>query len=94
MLKIISISLLIFLQPIITKAIELECQFEEVYPDGEIQNGLFQNALDFRADHITKVETFDEFKAVLEEKTGFISIIKGYWYTKDNCVLKKGFSDY
>ena len=39
----------------------------------EIQNGLFQNALDFRADHITKVETFDEFKAVLEEKTGFIS---------------------
>ena len=41
MLKIISISLLIFLQPIITKAIELECQFEEVYLDGEIQNGLF-----------------------------------------------------
>ena len=39
----------------------------------EIQNDLFQNALDFRADHITKVETFDEFKAVLEEKTGFIS---------------------
>ena len=23
------------------KAIELECQFEEVYPDGEIQNGFF-----------------------------------------------------
>jgi prolyl-tRNA synthetase len=39
----------------------------------EIQNSLFQKALDFRADHITKVETFDEFKAVLEEKTGFIS---------------------
>jgi len=41
LLKIISISLLIFLQPIIMKAIELECQFEEVYPDGEIQNGFF-----------------------------------------------------
>ena len=39
----------------------------------EIQTGLFQKALDFRADHITKVETFDEFKTVLEEKTGFIS---------------------
>jgi hypothetical protein len=39
LLKIISISLLIFLHPIITRAIELECQFEEVYPDGKIQNG-------------------------------------------------------
>jgi prolyl-tRNA synthetase len=39
----------------------------------EIQNSLFQNALDFRADHITKVETFEEFKTVLEEKAGFIS---------------------
>jgi len=39
----------------------------------EIQTGLFQKALDFRADHITKVETFDEFKVVLEEKAGFIS---------------------
>ncbi len=39
----------------------------------EIQTALFQKALDFRADHITKVETFDVFKTVLEEKTGFIS---------------------
>jgi prolyl-tRNA synthetase len=39
----------------------------------EIQTGLFQKALDFRADHITKVETFEVFKTVLEEKTGFIS---------------------
>jgi prolyl-tRNA synthetase len=39
----------------------------------EIQSGLFQKALDFRADHITKVETFEAFKTVLEEKTGFIS---------------------
>ena len=51
----------------------------------EIQNGLFQNALDFRADHITKVETFDEFKAVLEEKTGGIKKSKSFpkeWHKK------------
>jgi prolyl-tRNA synthetase len=39
----------------------------------EIQTGLFQKALDFRANHITKVETFEAFKTVLEETTGFIS---------------------
>jgi len=39
----------------------------------EIQTGLFQKALDFRASHITKVETFEAFKTVLEETTGFIS---------------------
>ena len=39
----------------------------------EIQNSLFQKALDFRSSHITKVETFEEFKTVLEVKTGFIS---------------------
>jgi prolyl-tRNA synthetase len=39
----------------------------------EIQRSLFQNAFNFRADHITKVETFEEFKTVLEEKAGFIS---------------------
>ena len=38
----------------------------------EIQTDLFQKALDFRADHITKVETFEAFKTVLEEKAGFI----------------------
>lgn len=39
----------------------------------EIQNSLFKKALDFRNSHITEVETFDEFKTVLENKTGFIS---------------------
>ncbi|MEE2800968.1 proline--tRNA ligase [Nonlabens sp. SCSIO 43208] len=39
----------------------------------EIQESLFNKALDFRDNHITKVETFDEFKNVLENKTGFIS---------------------
>ncbi|SEP84793.1 proline--tRNA ligase [Flavobacterium urocaniciphilum] len=39
----------------------------------QIQNDLFQRALDYRNAHITKVETFEEFKDVLENKTGFIS---------------------
>lgn len=39
----------------------------------EIQNSLFQKALDFRTNHTTRVDTFDEFKDVLENKGGFIS---------------------
>lgn len=39
----------------------------------DIQNDLYKKALDFRNDHITEVETFEEFKTVLETKTGFIS---------------------
>ena len=39
----------------------------------EMQAALFQKALDFRESHTTEVDTFDEFKKVLEEKTGFIS---------------------
>ncbi|MFV0566276.1 MAG: proline--tRNA ligase [Flavobacteriaceae bacterium] len=39
----------------------------------EIQEALFKKALDFRNSHITEVNTFDEFKDVLETKTGFIS---------------------
>ncbi len=39
----------------------------------EIQEALFNKALDFRNSHITEVDTFDEFKDVLETKTGFIS---------------------
>ena len=39
----------------------------------EIQESLFNKALDFRNEHITEVDTFDEFKTVLETKTGFIS---------------------
>ena len=39
----------------------------------EIQDSLFKKALDFRNTHITEVETFEEFKKVLETKTGFIS---------------------
>jgi len=39
----------------------------------EIQNDLYQKALNFRDNHITEVENFEEFKNILETKTGFIS---------------------
>lgn len=39
----------------------------------EIQETLFNKALNFRDEHITEVNTFEDFKTVLETKTGFIS---------------------
>ena len=39
----------------------------------EIQNNLYKRALNFRDSHITLVDNFDEFKAELERKGGFIS---------------------
>ncbi len=39
----------------------------------EIQDNLYTKALDYRDSHITKVNTFTEFKEVLENKGGFIS---------------------
>jgi prolyl-tRNA synthetase len=39
----------------------------------EIQNSLYKKALDFRDSHITLVDSFEEFKNVLERKGGFIS---------------------
>lgn len=38
-----------------------------------IQKNIFQKAYRYREDHITPVETYDEFKSVLEQKGGFIS---------------------
>jgi len=38
-----------------------------------IQSDLYNKALDFRDNHITEVNTFDEFKTVLETKTGFVA---------------------
>ena len=38
-----------------------------------IQNELYSKALDYRDTHITEVNTFEEFKEVLESKGGFIS---------------------
>ena len=37
-----------------------------------IQNDLHKKALDYRDSHITEVDNFDDFKKVLESKTGFI----------------------
>jgi prolyl-tRNA synthetase len=37
----------------------------------EIQNSIFQKSLDFRAEKTTKVDSYDEFKELLETKTGF-----------------------
>lgn len=39
----------------------------------DIQQNLFQRAYDYRAEHITKVDNFDDFQAVLDEKGGFVS---------------------
>jgi prolyl-tRNA synthetase len=38
-----------------------------------IQNDLFQRAFDYRQNHITEVNSFEEFKEVLENKGGFLS---------------------
>ncbi|MEX0287889.1 MAG: proline--tRNA ligase [Flavobacteriaceae bacterium] len=38
-----------------------------------IQENIYQKALDYREEHITAVDSYDEFKKVLEEKGGFIS---------------------
>jgi prolyl-tRNA synthetase len=39
----------------------------------EIQQNMYQKALKFRDNLITEVNSFDEFKRVLDEKTGFVS---------------------
>ncbi|MEC4117778.1 proline--tRNA ligase [Myroides phaeus] len=39
----------------------------------EIQSSLFNKALKYRDEHITEVNSFEEFKDVLENKAGFIS---------------------
>jgi prolyl-tRNA synthetase len=39
----------------------------------DIQVSIYQRALKFRNEHITKVETYDEFKSVLDGKGGFVA---------------------
>ncbi|MBL4606112.1 MAG: proline--tRNA ligase [Flavobacteriaceae bacterium] len=39
----------------------------------EIQENLFNKAVSYRNDHITEVNSFDEFKEVIENKGGFVS---------------------
>ncbi len=51
--------------------IDLEIKIENLLE--RIQTNIYQKALDYRTEHTTVVDTFDEFKKVLENKTGFIS---------------------
>jgi prolyl-tRNA synthetase len=39
----------------------------------EIQNNIYQKALKFRDENITRVDTYEEFKRLLDEKPGFLS---------------------
>lgn len=39
----------------------------------DIQQNLYNRAKQYRDEHITRVDSFDEFIDVLENKTGFIS---------------------
>ncbi|MGB7396178.1 MAG: proline--tRNA ligase [Pricia sp.] len=39
----------------------------------DIQKTIYQKAIDYRAEHITEVDSYEDFKKVLEEKGGFIS---------------------
>ena len=39
----------------------------------QIQSDLFNRALEYRNTHITEVNSFEEFKDVLENKAGFVS---------------------
>jgi len=38
----------------------------------DIHNNMYQRALDYRTEHTTKADTWDEFMKVLDEKTGFV----------------------
>jgi prolyl-tRNA synthetase len=51
--------------------IDLEHKMEHLLT--QIQSNLYQRALDYRDEHITAVNTWEEFKDVLEHKTGFVS---------------------
>ncbi len=39
----------------------------------EIQQNIYNKALQFRAEHVTEVNSYDEFKTILDTKAGFIS---------------------
>ena len=59
----------------LTKEFVKQDEIVTIIPDllKEIQSDLYKKALDFRDEHITKVDTFEEFKDVLENKGGFIA---------------------
>jgi len=51
----------------------------------EIQENLFNQAKKFLEEHITSVETYDEFKKVLRKKGGFI---RACWCSSQTCEEK------
>ncbi|UCD27015.1 MAG: proline--tRNA ligase, partial [Candidatus Bathyarchaeota archaeon] len=51
----------------------------------EIQGNLFNQAKKFLEEHITSVQTYDEFKRVLRKKGGFI---RGCWCSNQRCEEK------
>lgn len=51
----------------------------------EIHDEMYEKALAFRNEHTTTVETFDEFKEVLETKGGYV---KMPWCGDDACEVK------
>ena len=53
------------------KADEVIAKIETLMKD--IQENIFKKALDFREERITMVDTYEEFKKVIEEKGGFVS---------------------
>ncbi|ARN79120.1 proline--tRNA ligase [Nonlabens spongiae] len=59
----------------LTKEVVSMDEISNLIPDllKEIQMALFEKARNFRDEHITEVDSFDEFKNVLKNKGGFIS---------------------
>lgn len=55
----------------------------------EIQTSLYNRASSFRDKHITEVNTYQEFKAVLEEKGGFISAHWDGTQTSEEAIKKE-----
>ncbi|RIV46945.1 proline--tRNA ligase [Flagellimonas pelagia] len=52
-------------------ASEIVAKVETLLED--IQRNIYQKAFDYRAEHITQVDSYEEFKKVIEEKGGFVS---------------------
>lgn len=55
----------------IVEADEVVAKIEFLLED--IQRNIFKKAKNYREEHITKVDSYEEFKSVLDEKGGFIS---------------------
>ncbi len=55
----------------VMSVVDIENKIEHLL--SQIQKNIFQKALDYRDEHITAVNTWDEFLDALENKTGFVS---------------------